>query len=349
MERTSRAPVAPRNNVARIHAAMAGSVVEAEAHGAGRRAYLSGLWLATMGVLLDAGSPDDIALLLADRAASIRGQGRNADAPPVVLDGEALLARTREATVVARVVLDRLRPVAEDDEAGDSFPEDLLDVVLTLLQPKWGPSHLRRALVQQVASLEAGSTVAILPAEPSVPDQPTPPRPTPVQPGAARLPVQEGGTQAPSPGRAPRDADVHVDSEGLATGRGAYAVALNLSTGDRRETREISGTALDRTGRDAAIRGLVEALAAVTPAIPGDRIRISTPVEAVFRAACPDGNGVRLFHEAVLWSEFDKLSAGLTIEWCLRRSGTGTDLAQRCDRMLRARSVEAEREAVTAA
>lgn len=334
-----------------IQAALAGVVPEAEARGAGRKAFLSGLWLAAIGTLLSVGEPDDVASLLADRAAGIRGQGRNADVPLSRLDDLARDRRLREAGIVARVVCERLRPFAEDDARGDSFPEDFLDEALSLLAASWGPAHLRRTLADQIASIEDGNTAPVLPVEPSATNNP--PRaaaPVPVTAPAPVTRAPHANLPAPEARRGARTADVHLDSETLSTGRGAYAVAMHLDAGDRRETREICGGAPDRTGREAALTGLAEALAALGPPVPGDKVRVSTPVEAVYRAAAPGAHGgQRLAHEAGLWAEVDRLAAPLDIEWCLRRSGTGTDLAQRCDRLLRERSAEAEREAMAAA
>ncbi len=125
---------------------------------------------------------------------------------------------------------------------------------------------------------------------------------------------------------------------------------MNIDVGDRRETREICATAPDRTGRGAAIAGLLDALDSLGPAVEGDSARISTAVEAVYRAMTPGaGPQHRPAQEEETWAEIERLAAGMPIEWCLRRGGTVTDLAQRCDRLLRARSAEAEREAMAAA
>ncbi len=347
MEEPTRDRAGDGGNGPAIQAALAGVVPEAEARGAGRKAFLSGLWLAAVGTLFSVGDPEEVASLLADRAGGIRGQGRNADVPLNHLDDAARDRRLREAGIVARVVCERLRPFAEDEARGDSFPEDFLDEALSLLAASWGPFHVRRTIADQIAAIEDGRATPVLPVEPSAPNNPPraqPPAAAPVQPLAA------AAAHCPQPRRPPRSADVHLDSETLSTGRGAYAVAMHLDSGDRRETREICGGAPDRTGREAALAGLVEALASLGVPVPGDRVRLSTPVEAVFRAAAPGASGgQRLGHEAPLWAEVDRLAAALDIEWCLRRTGTGTDLAQRCDRLLRERSAEAEREAMAAA
>lgn len=318
------------------------AVVEAIAAGRGAgggRSTLTGLWLAAIATLIEAGEPADVMAVLLDRAATVRGQGRNADAPPLQEDAEARARRSAEATLAARAIVDALAPLPVSAE--DDFPERLLDVAVALLAEAWGPAHLRRALWEQRVSLEEGSHAVILPTEPSVsnggrvrPSAEAAAGPGPVPGPAPVLPAPDpisGEENLPDPGPA-RTIELHADAALLGPGRVAYALCARIRQGGMQELREVTGTLAGISLRAAVLQAVAGLLVPLPPSLR-ESVRVATPIEGVLRladGADPEGEeGVSALLAAI--------RSGRAVEWGARAGGLGGELGRRCDRALRDR------------
>lgn len=326
---TGRRPVAAVLNLSILEA-----VNVAEKRGASRRSFLSGLWLAAIGYLVESGDRQDVCAILGDRAAAIREHGRNGDSPLVILDGQALERRLAEAALAAEAILDRLDEEHPELVRDERFPELLLDAGLSILVETWGPVHLRRTLNDQVKALEEGGENAILPSEPAVSNHPPKPSAT-----APKEPSQTGVRKPPPAKPKPLDGrrvEIQVDAE-MATERlAAYAYALSVDSEGRREVREVSGL-LAEGARHAATFALLDALRSLGEAGERETVRVSTPAEGLVRAVGGD-RGSNPYAEPLC----DALRLR-DAEIVLRRAGMSGDLAQRCDRLIRARIEDVER------
>lgn len=338
------------------HEAIGAAVQSSEARGVGRRAFLLGLWQSAVGVLLATGDTHDVLAFLEDRASSIKGQGRNADAPPLKLDAETAARRAAEASVAAEVIVGHLEPLNDVlDEAGrgETFAPTVADAAFGLLQEAWGPAHLRRALREQIGAIEDGIDAPILPAEPSATNHT--PRPAP-QPAPRAAPEPEAAAPIPSePYLAPelpaaqrprfvpgfgRLVEAHVDAGSLASGHSAFALAMTITdaSGSRRELREVLGTVPDPTGRTAILAGCLDLFAGLGDPAEGESVMVTLTSDIV-TSGMKDPY-CRLASEEPLWLSLMAAERDRAVEWIATKPGIGSDLAQRCDRMLRAAIAE---------
>ena len=343
---------AQRQDIQRL---VAGTLPVLDQQGIAKRSFLLGLWQGVIGSLVELGDPEDVAALLLDRALAVQGHGRNADSPPLALSDEARVRRLSEASQAARIILDALEPhISSLDEAREErFPEDLLDTALDILVEAWGPSHVRTALRDQIRALTEGEVAPVLPSEPATlnhvarasraPDPVTeaihePASQQVVAPEAAVPEAPQRRRGAPS-----RRIDVHVDSDVVENGHAVYAVACLLVDIDgRRETREISGIVPDATGRLAPLVATIDLLSTLDCPGEGETVRISSPSKALVGGALDPGSRSR--GDASRWDAVERHCEGRRVEWVVAKMGIGTDLAERCDRLVRQRSEQYSRE-----
>lgn len=356
-----------------IQRLVAGTLPVIDQQGIVRRSLLVGLWQAAIGSLIEIGDPKDVAALLLDRAMAIPGQGRNADSLPLKLTGDARMRRISEASDAARIVLEALEPFAaslgEDEE--QRFPEDMLDTIVEILVEAWGQTYVRAALADQATALDRGESAPILPTEPTtlnyVPKAPLPPprtvpRPVPTDAPAPPAPVEISvespapvaivEVREPTPPEPPRPRtrrsqegrriDVHIDSDILENGYAVYAVAcLIVDMDGRRELREISSVLPDATGRLAPLVAVIDVLSSLDLG-EGEAIRVLSPSKALIEGVTnPTSRGRS---DSGRWEAIERLCEGRRVEWVASRMGIGTELAERCDRMVRVRSEQHAKE-----
>ncbi len=144
----------------------------AQAHDLSNRSILLSLWTTAVSTLIeDCGDLGRAAEALTEKASSIKGQGRNADAPSLRIDTVTTQRRVAEATEAAKLIGtylgDFLAHLREQDRE-DEFPDAVVDSTFGLLANIWGPFHLRRAIAAQVQALADGLENPIFPQEPSV-------------------------------------------------------------------------------------------------------------------------------------------------------------------------------------
>jgi hypothetical protein len=307
-----------------VQSAVLSAIAAGRAAGAGR-AFLTGLWLAAVSTLVEAGDPADVMALLLDRTCAIRGHGRNADAPPLQEDDEARTRRSGEAALAARAIVDALMPLPVS--AADDFPERFLDVAVALLVEAWGPAHVRRALWEQRAALEEGSEAVILPTEPAASNGAARPRPAP-EPVRPPL-VPPVAVSVPG---LPRHVEVHADAAMLDGGAVAYALCARIRRGDARESREVTGLARGASLRRTVLQALSD-LVRTLPPTAVDHLRVATPIEGVLRLA----EGADPQGDEVCAELLAGLRDGRVLEWAPRSNGLATELGRRCDRALRDR------------
>lgn len=309
---------------------------------------LPGLWQAAMNVVLSCFEAEDVLALLADRARGIVGEGSNADAPARVIQPQRMPAYIREVNLSAQtimegieVALDRLR----DENLDDRFPETVLDAALHVLIPAWGPHHVRRALSEQAALVICGTLApcnfmepVTLQAPPSASD-----RKVPDQDGSP--PERDPSSDPDSPAiearrnRPTRKVSAFCAIDIAPSGTAAWAVAISAHDEDgRMETREISGTMQDPSGRAVSVKALHECVLAACGDSSGANVVIETPSEQCVRAAVGGGSpGSRLPGEESLWEDIDRAAAAHRIEFRVARFALDRELSERCDRILRKR------------
>lgn len=341
-----------------IRRLVAGTLPVLDQQGIVRRSFLLGLWQGVIGTLLDLGEPTDVSVLLIDRAMVIYGHGRNADSPPLALTEDARVRRLAEASLAARIILDALEPYTSslDDQREERFPEDFLEVTLEILCEAWGPSHVRAALRDQVRAISEGDLAPILPAEPAtlnyIPKQARSQEGTPSLPDAPAIeaapaePVQEPEPAPPPPRRrspSGRMIDIHIDSDIVENGHAVYAIACQITDPDgRREIREISGVVPDATGRLAPLVAAIDVLSSLDRAGDAESVRVSSPSKALIEGAL--NPAARSKGDAARWETVERHVAGRHVEWVASKMGIGSDLAQRCDRLVRQRAEQFSKE-----
>ncbi len=215
-------------------AAIREAIRTAHAHDLSKRSVLLGLWQTAISTLIEASPTAQRACeTLFEHAQSIKGQGRNADAPILRLDTPTAKRRVAEASEAAKLLggflsvhLDNLRSQGREE----AFPSEILDSAFSLLTDIWGPRHLRRAIAAQIRALESGAETPILPEEPSITNIPReevplrPPfredrqravdrRPEPTAPSDAPAPAPRLPEQAPNAPASTRAAEPRKEPE----------------------------------------------------------------------------------------------------------------------------------------
>jgi ribonuclease HI len=333
-----------------------------ENRGVGHR-LLPGLWQAAVNVLLSTLDINDVLLLIRDRSRGIVGDGSNADAEIRSLGQRGMKIYLKEVETAARTIMETLDEALEGlsaEDLDDRFPETVFDAALQVLLPAWGPFHVRRALAEQSALLirEVSSACnfmeplrfqqPVAPTKKNLPEAPkefAAPVEVKVQILPETIPVVEPAPQAiptpvenrPERRKTGRRVHAFAASDVAASGVAAWVVAMVCHDDDgRAETREISGTLADPSGRMAAIKAVHECLLAACETSSIASIMLETPSDRCVRAASNGGTpGSRLAGEEDYWNDVDRLHAIHRIEIRRAERAVDRDLAERCDRMLR--------------
>ena len=337
--------------------AIAAALQSAEALGVEKRHILTGLWHTAIGTLLAAGDLPVLIEFLEDRMAHNRGHGHNADAEPAKLSNAEMVVRKEQSTRLAELISGHLEPlmITFDNEGVDGVSVSV-DMILTILADRWGPTHLRRILGQQASAFRAGDTAVIMPQEPSTPNRQKA-APVRVVDRSADRPAPMAPAEIPdstpsSPRRSQRPAqrvEIHVRTDVVGT-TGVYGIALQIadSSSDRREVREIEGVLHnDPNGRRTLLAACIDVLSTL-PLSADEIILSSAALFLVEDMSIAQLTGVhRLESEADLWNRLDHESQGRNVTWQITGSGIGSPLAQRSDRVLRERleSESAQRKA----
>lgn len=290
----------------------------------------SGLWSASVSALLMTVEPQDVVLMLEDRAARLAAFGDNAQAALVeVPEGAAAVARRDEIVRAARIFSAALESVLDDAEAGgiaEHFPDCVLDRMVEVLDREWGPWHLRRALAEQAAMLEAGEGVVV----------------------DVREPVRAAGRlQAVSAfGHRPvrlRAVMVRVEAD-VSHGKARWAYVVHTTAADGSgfsETREAICPAPGANAARAVLAGAVAAIEAVRADGEGVHAMVETTnAQLLSGVASPSG---RSASDAAVWRRLDELREGIDIDW--RRHvpvpGRVDEMGARCARLL-AREIQGQ-------
>jgi ribonuclease HI len=330
-----------------------------ENRGVGHR-LLPGLWQAAINVMLSTLDIDDVMLLIRDRSRGIVGDGSNADSPLRSLGKRGMKVYLTEVETAARTIMECLDEALEGLEReglDDRFPETVFDAALQVLLPAWGPHHVRRALAEQSSLLirEVNSACNFMEPtrlqqtaakrsapEPVASDGPAPAAVEKVDVAAAPVPVDLSSPPPihdvrPERRKTGRRVVAFAASDVATSGLAAWVVAMVCHDDDgRAETREISGTVMDPSGRTAAIKAVHECLLAACETSSTASVLLETPSDRCVRAATSGGMpGSRLSGEEEFWNDVDRLHAIHRIEIRRAERAVDRDLAERCDRMLR--------------
>lgn len=138
-----------------VSEALLSTGVSLDARGLSKQ-LLPGLWYAAISVIFNTLDREEIIALLTSRHATIVGFADNANAPPKSLTPAAMQNYMKQLEKAAEIIVAKLEEAyakMEDQEIEDWYPETVMDAVITVLLPAWGPDHVRRAIEEQSAWL----------------------------------------------------------------------------------------------------------------------------------------------------------------------------------------------------
>ena len=138
-----------------VSEALLSTGVSLDARGLSKQ-LLPGLWYAAISVVFNTLDREEIIALLTSRHATILGFADNANAPPKSLTPAAMQNYMKQLEKAAEIIVTKLEEAyvkMEEQEIEDWYPETVIDAVITVLLPAWGPDHVRRAIEEQSAWL----------------------------------------------------------------------------------------------------------------------------------------------------------------------------------------------------
>nr|WP_250808026.1 hypothetical protein [Neorhizobium tomejilense] len=298
---------------------------------------LPGLWSATVNLLLACLDVKDVIKLLTNRMASLSHEAENAQAEPVTLAGNALARYAKEVGVAGQAIAEAIGdciPHLEKEGLEDRLPESVLDCAVFLLVNSWGPVHLRRAMVEQVASLLSGS------AAPTVFMEPTEQVKRKQEAETASEPESSSRAETASLQIDRREKLIRIFSDYRLSGDGAeWAVAIQ-KTGPNNidELHVMKGEAADFNGRSAPLTAIVEALKSVSHEGPKSVVFIETSHDFVLRGMEGSGSeklAFRHHEEEAIWAEFDALTNGRDIRYKSVTASLSDHLQGVCDMVMK--------------
>jgi hypothetical protein len=305
---------------------------------------LPGLWTATVNILIACLDVKDMLRLLNSRAATLRDEGENSGEPPVVLAGQALAKYMRDITAAAQVIaaaVDECIPQLEAEGLGDRLPEAMLDAAIFLLVNSWGPAHLKRAIVEQVATMLLGNAAAAVFMEPSRLLRKSDPEQHPdiaqhadaADPEIAHPPIPDRNEKTI---RAFADYRLDGDAADWAV------VILKTVPGGGSELHALKGRTADANGRTAPLLAFVEAMRAISHENARSAVTLETCHGFVLKGFDnSDGTAAAHRHasEAALWNEYDRLAADRPMRFRAAAPNLSDPAQHACDVVL-ARGVE---------
>lgn len=293
---------AARRRVAQsVTAALKRAAPLLDEEGVSGRMFL-GLWNASISALLVTVEPQDVVLMLEDRAARLAAFGDNAQSALVEIpEGDEAVVRRQEIVRAARIFSGAFESAFVEAEANgidEHFPDCVLDRMVEVLDREWGPWHLRRALAEQAALLEAGEGAVV----------------------DVREPVRSAGRpQSASPAiqRQMRLRAVRARIEaGVFNGASRWAYVLHTTAADGSgfsETREAVCPAPGVNTARALLAGAVAALEAVRADGAGAHVMLeTTSPQLLSGVASPTG---RSASDGAVWGRLDALREGLDVDW----------------------------------
>lgn len=301
---------------------------------------LPGLWAATVNILLACLEVKDVMKLLSNRMAALPHDADNADSPPVSLSGAHLTRYIKEVGVAGQAIAEAIGeciPLLEKEGVDDRLPETVLDCALFLLVNSWGPAHLRRAMVEQVAALLSEKAAPALFMEPSEHikrksdvEQPQEPE---IRQEVAYVP----------PDRNEKAIRVFVDYR-LQQGGADWAFALHKTgPGNVSELHVMKGESADFNGRSAPLAAIVEALKSVAHENLKSAITIETPHDFVVKGmdgVAEEHKAFRHIEEGDLWTQFDHLVLGRDVRCRAVKSNLSDQLQNICDMVMKRGALE---------
>lgn len=299
---------------------------------------LPGLWAATVNILLACLDVKDVMKLLSNRMALLAHEADNDAATPVNLTGAHLNRYVKEVGIAAQAiaeVIGQCIPQLEKEGIDDRLPETVLDCAIFLLVNSWGPVHLRRAMVEQVAAFlseKAAPSVFMEPSEhirrkhDSDVHQETE---TPAQP---HEPVYV------MPDRSEKSIRIFADYR-LQKDGAEWAVAIQKSgPGNVSELHVMKGEAADFNGRSAPLAAIVEALKSVSYENKRSHIAIETTHDFVVKGMEGIADEHRAFRhneEDAIWKQYDSLVEGRDIKAKAVSANLSDHLQNVCDMVMK--------------
>lgn len=324
-----------------VHEALLSVSIPLDSRGLSRH-FLPGLWYAAISIVINLLEKEDAITLLSSRHAIIHGFADNANAPPKNMTGPAMATYVSQVAKAAETILEKLEDAnsrMEDLEIDYWFPETVLDAVITVLLPAWGPDHVRRALVEQSAWFIQNRMEIRNFMEPS--RFATIPRAAPVKSPKETV---EAVAQQPLPDFRPkRDGSNRTITAFMATttfekGQTAWIINMRIKFANgRHENREIFGTLADPTGNKTRIHVIHELALALCIDDGKADVEVRVTDQNLIRAT-PHATGSNND-----WSKFDK-SQWSDIEACFKKNAISfkivdislvDELQQRSDIILR--------------
>jgi hypothetical protein len=322
-----------------VSEALLSAGVSLDARGLSKQ-LLPGLWYAAISVVVNSLDREEIIALLTSRHALIVGYADNANAPPKSMAPAAMQNYMKQLEKAAETIVGKLDDAyakMEDQEIEDWYPETVLDAVITVLLPAWGPDHVRRAIEEQSAWLYQHKMEIRNFMEPSrlatIPKQAT--TNNAVETVKAVEPHQDIKVKRASSNRAVSALLSTTTFEGGKTG---WVVIMRiLFANGRNENREIYGTLGDPTGNKSRLHIIHEFALALSQDDGHADVDLKVTDANLIRAMpiAEEGNNEWRKFEKSVWSEIQACFAKNAINCKTVDISLVDEMQQRSDIILR--------------